>query len=408
MITDPEILKQLMQQGSLLPKEEMLEVARKKGNLYIGIPKETSFQELRVALVPETVSLLVSHGHRVKIESGAGKGASFSDNEYSEAGAEICYDVKEIFQCDIIFKVAPPTEEEVDMMPGNQTLISALQITVQPKEILQKLMTKKVTAVAWDYIRDEDGVFSVVRTMGEIAGTTSILIAGELMSSFSTGKGMMLGGIAGVQPTEVVVLGAGTVGEYASRAAIGLGASVKVFDSSLSRLRRLQTDLGHRVFTSVLQPKVLAKALMRADVVIGALRAPLGRTPCVVTEEMVENMKSGSVVVDVSIDQGGCFETSRITNHNKPTFVKHEVIHYCVPNIASRVSRTASFALSNIFSPLLLEMGDAGGCSSLIANDIGFRSGVYIYKGVLTSEVLGKVFDLRYKDIDLLIMGLKG
>ncbi len=406
MITDPEILKNLMKEGSLLPKEEMLEIARKKGNLYIGIPKETSFQEKRVALVPEAVSLLVANGHRVKIETKSGELSNFSDNEYSEAGAEICYDRAEIFKCDIIFKVAPPSEEEVELMSGGQTLISALQISIQPKVILQKLMQKKITAIAWDYIQDEEGVYPVVRTMGEIAGTTSIIIAAELLSSFESGKGIMLGGVAGVQPTEVVVIGAGTVGEFAVRAALGLGASVKVFDSSLSRLRRLQNNIGTRIFTSVLQPKVLAKSIKRADVVIGAIRAPLGRTPCIVTEEMVSNMKSGSVIVDVSIDQGGCFETSQVTNHNNPTFVKHEVIHYCVPNIASRVSRTASFALSNIFSPILLEMGDQGGCKELIKNDIGFRSGVYMYKGTLTSEVLGKVFNLKFKGIELLLLGM--
>ena len=406
MITDPNILKQLISEGSLLPKEEMLEIARKKGNLNIGIPKETSFQEKRVALVPEAVSLLVANGHRVLIETKSGELSNFSDSEYSEAGAEICYDIKEIFKCDIIFKVAPPSEEEVDLMSGNQTLISALQISVQPKEILQKLMQKKITAVAWDYIQDEENVYPVVRTMGEIAGTTSILIAAELLSAFENGKGIMLGGVAGVQPTEVVVIGAGTVGEFAVRAALGLGASVKVFDSSLSKLRRLQNNIGTRIFTSVLQPKVLAKAIRRADVVIGAIRAPLGRTPCIVTEEMVMDMKSGSVIVDVSIDQGGCFETSEVTNHNKPTFIKHEVIHYCVPNIASRVSRTASFALSNIFSPILLEMGNHGGCKELIKNDIGFRTGVYMYKGTLTSEVLGKVFNLKYKNIELLVLGM--
>ncbi|MDH4471285.1 MAG: alanine dehydrogenase [Fluviicola sp.] len=408
MVKDPELLKQLLKEGNILPMEEMLEISKKKGSLMIGIPKETSFQERRVALVPEAVSLLIANGHNVRIETGAGESSNFLDNEYSEAGAEIVPSAKEVFECDIILKVAPPSEEEVDFMPGGQTLISALQLSVQPKIILQKLIQKKVTAIAWDYIRDEEGVFPVVRTMGEIAGTTSILIAGELLSSFNSGKGIMLGGIAGVQPTEVVVLGAGTVGEFATRAAMGLGASVKVFDNSLSRLRRLQNDLGSRIYTSIIQPKVLAKAVMRADVVIGAIRSPLGRTPCVVSEEMVENMKEGSVVVDVSIDQGGCFETSRVTNHNKPTFVKYGVTHYCVPNIASRVPRTASFALSNIFSPILLSMGDSGGGLDLIRNDQGFRGGVYIYRGILTSEVLGKVFDLKYKDLDLLMMGLKG
>lgn len=405
-MTDPEIIKSLMKEGHLLPQEEMLEIASKKGSLNIGIPRETSFQERRVALVPEAVSLLVANGHQIKIETKAGENAHFSDKDYSEAGAQIVYDKKEIFQCDIIFKVSPPIEEEVDMMTTNQTLISAIQITMQPKKILQKLMEKKVTAIAWDYIKDQDGHFPVVRAMGEIAGNTSILIASELLSSFSDGKGVMMGGIAGVQPTEVVVLGAGTVGEYAARAAIGLGASVKVFDESLGRLRRLQHSTGIRMYTSIIQPKVLAKSLMRADVVIGAIRGKTGKTPCIVSEDMVSNMKTGAIIIDVSIDQGGCFETSEITNHEAPTFDKYGVTHYCVPNIASRVSRTASFAISNIFSPILLEMGDRGGCKELIKKDHGFRSGVYMFKGNLTNQILGKIFDLRYKDIELLLMGM--
>lgn len=408
MTTNPELIKQLLKEGNILPMEEMLEVANRKGQLLIGIPKENSFQEKRVALVPETVSLLVANGHQVLIETGAGVASHFSDNDYSEAGARISVSNRAVFECDIILKVTPPDEEEVDLMRGNQTLISALQLSIQPKSILQKLIAKKITAVAWDYIRDEQGLFPVVRTMGELAGTTSILIAGELLSSYKEGKGMMLGGVAGVQPTEVVIIGAGTVASYAVRAALGLGASVKVFDNSLSRLRRLQNEIGQRVYTSVIQPKVLAKAIRRADVVIGAIRSANGTTPCIVSEEMVESMKDGSVIVDVSIDQGGCFETSHVTNHNKPTFTKHGVIHYCVPNIASRVPRTASFALSNIFSPILMEMGSSGGCLDLIRNNPGFRSGVYIYKGILVSEILGKVFDLKYKDIELLMMGLKG
>lgn len=403
MITNPNVLKSLIEQGGLLPQEEMLEVYKKKGSLQIGIPKEVSFQERRVALVPEAVSLLVSNGHKVKVETSCGEGANFNDNDYSEAGAEVCYDKKEIYACNLIFKVAPPSEHEVDMMTGNQTFISALQISIQPKEVLQKLIKKKITAIAWDYITDETGVFSVVRTLGEIAGTTSVLIAGELLSCYASGKGMILGGIAGVQPTEVVVIGAGTVGESATRSALGLGASVKVFDNSLSKLRRLQNNIGSKVYTSIIQPKVLAKAIRRADVVIGAIRSPFGKTPCIVSESMVESMKTGSVIVDVSIDQGGCFETSKVTNHIEPTFIKHGVIHYCVPNIASRVSRTASFALSNIFSPLLLEMGDNGSSADFISRNEGFRNGVYIYKGVLTNEILGKVFDLKYKNIELLL-----
>ncbi len=406
MITDPETLKSLMKEGSLLPQEEMLAVSFKKGKLSIGIPKETSYQENRVALIPETVQLLVNNGHHVVVESKAGETSQYSDNDYSEAGAEIAEDKKTIFESDMILKVAPPTQDEIDLMPGNQTLISALQLTLQPKETLISLMKKQITAIAWDYIRDEHGIFPVVRAMGEIAGTTSVLIAAELLSNYNKGKGIMMGGVAGVRPTEVLILGAGTVGEYACRAAIGLGASVKVFDNSISKLRRLQNDIGQRIYTSVIQPKLLDKNIRRADVVIGAIRAPFGRTPCIITEEMIKQMKPNSVIVDISIDQGGCFETSRVTNHIKPTYIKHDIIHYCVPNIASRVSRTASIALSNIFTPIILEMGELGGCKNMIRKDAGFRSGVYVYKGKLTSQILGRVFDLPFKDIELLLAAL--
>ena len=406
MKTDPETLKSLMKEGSLLPQEEMLAIARKKGKLMIGIPKETTYQERRVALNPEAVQFLVSNGHQIVVERGAGKSSAFEDHNYSEAGAEIADDRDKVFKSNIILKVAPPTDEELKMMPGNQTLISALQLTLQPKKTLVSLMDKKITAIAWDYIQDEHQIFTVVRAMGEIAGNTSMLIAAELLSNYKSGKGVMLGSVAGVRPTEVVILGAGTVGSYACRTALGLGASVKVFDNSITKLRRLHSELGERVYTSVIQPKILAKAIQRADVVIGAVRAGIGRTPCIVTAEMVESMKPGSVIVDVSIDQGGCFETSKVTNHDASTFSHNGVIHYCVPNIASRVSRTASDALSNIFAPILLNIGDMGGGREMIRKDPGFRSGVYIYQGKLTSEILGKVFDLPFKNIELLLAAM--
>ncbi len=401
-----DAMQALAKEAAMIPQEEMLEKGRKKQSLYIGIPKENSFQENRVALVPEAVALLVSRGHRVKIERGAGVKANFSDADYSEAGAEIADDVKEVYKANILMKIAPPLENEIDMMTEGQILMSALQISIQPDAVLKKLMAKKITAIAWDYIRDEDGIFSVIRSMGEIAGNTAVLIAAEYLSNVNKGKGLMLGGISGTAPSEVVIIGAGTVGEFAARAAMGLGASVKVFDSSTYRLRRLQNDLGTRVWTSIIQPKVLEKALQRADVAIGCLRSQHGKTPCVANDGMVQKMKDGAVIVDVSIDQGGCFETSEITNHDHPIFTKHGVIHYCVPNIASRVSRTASFALSNIFTPLLIRIGDEGGCDGSIRNDIGFRGGVYIYKGKLTSRILGEAFDLPYRDIELLMAGI--
>ena len=402
MILEGDALKSLAQEAALSPQEETLEIGKKKQQLYIGIPKDEGLQDKRVALVPDDVALLTANGHRVLFESEAGINANFSDTEYSEAGAEIVYDKKEVYKANIILKITPPTKSEIDLMQHKQTLISALQLTIQPKGTLKNMMDKKITAIAWDYVQDNEGSYPIIRSMGEIAGNTSILIAAECLSNVNGGKGLMLGGIAGVSPTEVVVLGAGTVGEFATRSALGLGASVKVFDNSISKLRRLQNDLGERIFTSVIQPKVLTKALQRADVVIGAIRAPHGKTPCVVSEDMVKKMKEGSVIVDVSIDQGGCFETSKVTSHNKPTFEKHGVIHYCVPNIASRVSRTASFTLSNTFTPILLQIGDGGGIEKMLRINEGFRHGVYIYNGILTSSFLGETFNLPYKDMGLL------
>lgn len=405
MKTSKELLASLTQ-TALKPQEEMLEVARKKGRLYIGIPKEISFQENRVALVPDAVALLVNNGHEIVIESNAGKMANFQDHDYSEAGAQIVYSPEDVYKADIILKVAPPSPQEIEMMQQKQTLISSLQLTVQPEDFLKQLMAKKITAIAFDWIKDQDNIYTVIRSMGEIAGGTSILIAAEYLSNANNGQGSILGGISGISPTEVVILGAGTVGEFATRAALGLGASVKVFDNSIYRLRRLQTAIGTRVFTSVIQPRVLAKHLKTADVVIGAIRAQQARTPLVVTEEMVSEMKVGSVIIDVSIDQGGCFETSEVTNHTKPVFRKHGVIHYCVPNIASRVSRTASYALSTIFAPILLNIGEEGGVENMLRRDEGVRNGIYIYNGVLTNQVLGEMFKLPYKDINLLMAAM--
>ncbi len=405
MKTSKELMAELTKTARM-PQEEMLEIGRKKGKLFIGIPKEISFQENRVALVPDAVALLVNNGHEVVVETNAGAMANFQDNDYSEAGAHIAHSAEEVFKADIILKVAPPSPVEIGMMQQKQTLISALQLTVQPEDYLKQLMAKRITAIAFDWIKGEDGIYTVIRSMGEIAGGTSILIAAEYLSNVNHGQGSILGGISGISPTEVIILGAGTVGEFATRAALGLGASVKVFDNSIYRLRRLQTSIGTRVFTSVIQPRVLAKHLKTADVVIGAIRSKQGRTPQIVTEEMVSEMKTGSVIIDVSIDQGGCFETSEVTNHTKPVFRKHGVIHYCVPNIASRVSRTASYALSTIFAPILINIGEQGGVDNMLKRDAGVRNGIYIYNGTLTNQMLGEMFKLPYKDINLLMAAM--
>jgi len=396
-----DVAKQAMMQ----PQESMLEVKSKKNKLYIGIPKEVSFQENRIALTPLSVALLVNNGHDIIMESNAGQAANFSDKDYSEQGAQIVYDSKQVYDAaDIIIKIAPPTLKEVELMKPGQILISTLQLSTLKADCLQAMINKKITALSFEHLQDEGGSLTVIRAMSEIVGATSILIAAEYLSNVFDGKGLMLGGITGVPPTEIVILGAGTVGEYAARTAISLGAEVKVFDPSIYKLRRLQNNIGTRVFTSVVQPIVLEKAITTCDVAIGAMRAEDGRSPCIISESIVSRMKPNSVVIDVSIDQGGNFETSEVTNHTNPTFRKYDVIHYCVPNIASRVARTATYALTNIFAPILLDIGEHGGLKNVIWQKAGVRNAVYIYQGHLTNKHIGERFNIPSKDLDLLIV----
>ena len=387
----------------VLPKEEMLEVKPNHQKLEIGIPKESSFQENRVSLTPDSVGLLVANGHSVIIQKDAGSASNFSDNEYTEKGAHIVYTKKEVFQSNFILKIEPPTEDELSLMNNGQQLISAVQMSTQSKNYFESLVKKNITSFGFEFIKDKHAKLPFVRIMSEIAGNTSMLIAAEYLSTVNNGKGLMLGGISGLIPTNVVVIGAGTVGEYACRTALGLGASVVLFDDSITKLRRLQNNIHYPISTSTLQPKALLKSLRRADVVIAALRIGNERVPTVVNEEMAKQMKSGAVVIDVSIDQGGCFETSEVTSHKNPTFNRHEVIHYCVPNIASRVSRTASMAISNIITPILLNIADYGGVEEAIRRDDSLRSGVYTFNNRLTNELLSKQFEIPFFDLDLVM-----
>tara|TARA_B100001758_G_C18396048_1_gene605992 strand:+ start:1054 stop:2259 length:1206 start_codon:yes stop_codon:yes gene_type:complete len=387
----------------VLPKEEMLEVKPNHQTLEIGIPKESSFQENRVSLTPDSVGLLVANGHSVFIQKDAGAASNFSDNEYAEKGAHIVYTKKEVFQSNFILKIEPPTEDELSLMNNGQQLISAVQMSTQSRGYFESLVRKNISSFGFEFIKDEHDKLPFVRIMSEIAGNTSMLIAAEYLSTVNNGKGLMLGGISGLIPTNVVVIGAGTVGEYACRTALGLGASLVLFDDSITKLRRLQNNIHSPISTSTLQPKALLKSLRRADIVIAALRTGNERVPTVVSEEMVKQMKSGAVVIDVSIDQGGCFETSEVTSHKNPTFNRHEVIHYCVPNIASRVSRTASMAISNIVTPILLNIADYGGVEEAIRRDRSLRSGVYTFNNRLTNELLSKQFDMPFFDLDLVM-----
>lgn len=386
----------------LLPQEETLEIFKRKGELYIGIPKETAFQEKRVCLTPDAVSALVNNGHKVLLEAGAGVGASFSDKDYSEAGAEITKDAAKVYACPMVLKVEPPSLEQIKLLNPQAILISALQLKTQSKKYFELLASKRVTALAFEFIRDNDGLYPAVRALSEIAGTASVLIASELLSKVSEGNGLLFGNISGVPPIEVVVIGAGTVGEFAARGAIGLGANVKIFDNSISKLRRIQTNLGRTLFTSTLQPKNLIKALKRCDVVIGAVRG-INRSPIVVTEAMVASMKQGAIIMDISIDMGGCFETSEVTTHKNPTFVKHGIIHYCVPNIPAKYPRTSSVSISNMFTPYLLKIAEDGGIENCLRFDKGLKNGLYFYHGILTNKSVGEWFDLKYSDINLLI-----
>tara|TARA_B110001469_G_scaffold25771_1_gene26566 strand:+ start:3464 stop:4660 length:1197 start_codon:yes stop_codon:yes gene_type:complete len=386
----------------LLPQAEMLEIKKRKGTLFIGLPKESHLGEKRVCLTPDAVGAFTIHGHRIVVETGAGDGANYTDKEYADAGAKISYNTEEAFKCNIILKVAPPREEEIGYINPQAILISSLQLKTQNKQYFESLAKKRITAIAFDYIKDEEGAYPIVKSLSEIAGTASVLIAGELMSGVNKGNGLLFGNIGGVPPTSVVILGAGTVGEFAARTAIGLGARVKVFDNSITKLRRLQQCLNAPIYTSTVQPKSLAKALMRCDVAIGAIRGK-NRSPIIATESMIENMKEGAVIVDVSIDRGGCFETSNITTHKTPTFIKHGVVHYCVPNIPARYARTASVSISNIFTPYLLNIADEGGFENTARFDKSLRNGMYFYHGVLTNRTVADWFDLPFRDINLLI-----
>jgi alanine dehydrogenase len=391
------------QKGQLMPQEETLETTFEKDKLTIGIPKELSPNENRIALVPEAVNLLVENGHRVIVEEYAGANAHFTNEQYAEAGAEIVATHEEIFTADYILKISPLTMDELERLDQHKIIFSSIFLPDRDKSYFEKLMAKKVKMVSYEFIQDKTGGFPVIKSMSEIVGNTSVLIAAEYLSNASYGRGVMLGGFPGIKPTEMVIIGAGTVAEYAARTALGMGAYVKVFDNSIYKLRTIQNNLGNRVFTSILQPKVLLKALKEADVVIAAKHSDAGVAPCFISEEMVRQMHPGSVIVDVSIDQGGCFETSRVTSHQDPVYQTHGITHYCVPNIASRVPHTASYSLSNFLTPLLLNIAEEGGFDRFIKIDHEFSRGIYIYNGMMTNKQISDLFDIPFRDLDLLL-----
>ncbi|HAI57580.1 MAG: alanine dehydrogenase [Saprospiraceae bacterium] len=397
------IFSEFFTKGQYETQSEMLAVDGDKKGVTIGIPREILSSEHRVSLVPHSIRTLIGYGHRVIVESNAGEESNFSDIDYSEAGADIASSREQVFKSNIVLKVAPPSLEEIDMMDQDVILMSSMQIPSLTKEFIDKLKKKRITALAMEYLQSEDGSFPIVRIMSEIAGMVSMLTAAEYLTNTNKGRGVLLGGVSGVPPAKVVILGAGVVGEFAVKTALGLGASVRIFDNDISKLMRIQSIVGRQLHTSAINPVYLGYQLMSADVVIGAIHSKTGRTPILITEQMVSRMKEGSVIIDVSIDQGGCIETSEMTTHDNPSFVKHGVIHYCVPNIASKVSRTASVAVSNILTPLLLRTGGAISVEHLLYASKGIRNGCYTYRGCLTNEYLSKRFNMKYTSLDLLL-----
>jgi alanine dehydrogenase len=391
----------------LMPQEEMLESTPHKSKMIIGLPKELSKNENRIPIIPEAVKLLVERGHKVLIEDGAGVNANFSNEQFAEVGANIVISAEETYKSDIILKVAPPLVQEMEMLGKHKVLFSSLMLPEAKKSFFQKLMSQKSIALAYEYIQDKSGALPVMKSISEIIGNTSILIASKYLMSTEFGKGKLLGGFPGIIPSEVVIIGSGTVAEFAARTALGMGASVKIFDNSIYKLRNIQNNLGYSISTSTLHSKSLKTALRNADVVISAKFTTHGISKCIISEDTVSKMEPGSVIIDVSIDQGGCFETSKVTNHDNPVYVKHGVTHYCVPNIASCIPNTASCSLSNILAPMLMRISDYGGIENMLKQDRSFRKGVYIYNGILTNNYVGNTFDIPSQDLELLMAAFR-
>lgn len=388
----------------LVPMEKPFALREQHRTLRIGIPKEVSNEERRVALAPYGAGILASAGHEVAVERGAGDQAHFTDVEYSEAGADVVEDAAELYaRSQLIVKVFPPTESELDLMQEGQILISALHLGNTTPDFLRRLMSLRITGIGFEFISDPDGTFPIVRMMHEISGSMSIQVAARLLESAEGGRGVMLGGISGVPPATVVILGAGVVGEWAARTALGYGAQVIVLDSDLGALRSMEHYLGRRVTTAVANVQYVQQAVARADVVIGAMMKVGQRSPMLVTREMVANMRPGAVVVDLVTDQGGCIETSRPTSFSEPTFVEQGVIHYCVPNMPSNAARTATYALTNVLVPYLLDVGEAGSINDALWTNTSLRNGTYVYRRHLTKKSLAALFGMPHRDIELLI-----
>lgn len=392
-----------IEQG-VLTLEKVAQTRKSENQLKIGIPKETTSEERRVAVTPEGVETLINAGHMVFVEKGAGETSRFGDDLYVLAGAHIAASASDLYaQAELIAKMFPPTGAELSLLQDRQILISALHLGSATAELIQKLMALRITAIGFEFIRDTDGTFPIVRMMHEITGALSIQLATRFLESTSGGRGLILGGISGIPPATVVILGSGIIGEWAARAALGYGANVMVLDTELGPLRQIEHFLSRNVTTAMANPQYLRRAIRSADVVIGAKMKHGQRSPVLITEDMIAEMRPGSVVIDLMMDQGGCIETSRPTTLSQPTFVQHGVIHCCIPNLPSAVSRTSSIALSNVLVPYLLEIGEQGSINNALWYNPSLRNGTYVYRSHLTKKSLAAMFNMPHRDIELLI-----
>jgi alanine dehydrogenase len=369
----------------------------------IGILKEKFPSERRVALTPGGVQTLVSLGATVYVERNAGSLSYFSDDEYHSAGGTIAYSPEEIVnRSDIVLKIAPPTEAELNLLRDGQTFFSALHLAIAKRKTIETLLDKHITAIAHELIENERGDLPIVQTMAEIAGQISIQVAAYYLQTHGGGRGVLLGSITGVPAANVLILGAGTVGRTAAHVALGFGANVMIIDKNMNRLREVENLFQWRINTAVSDQYNIERAVREADAVIGAVLLKGEKTPHLVSESMVKQMKPGSVIVDISIDQGGCVETSRPTTLLDPTYIAHGVVHYCVPNTPASVPRTATVGWTNVLLPFLREATEMG-MEKVLQADIGLSKGVCTFQGHCTNNSAAKAFDLKAADVQQLL-----
>lgn len=371
--------------------------------MIIGVPRETHRHEHRVGLNPFAVRRLSRQGHAVLVESRAGEAAHFTDRNFQDAGGQIVYNPEEAYRrSDLVCRVGAISTDELQLLKGDSVICAFHHLAVMPKENVEKLMALKATLIGYEVIRDGKGDLAVLLPTSEMAGQMAVHVAAHLLQKEAGGRGILLGSVVGVPPPTVVILGAGTVGRAAARQALASGAHVIVLDAEVGKLQALHREFGGRAVTVLAEEERLQQYTAIADALIGAVLIPGARAPFLVTEAMVKAMKPGSVIIDVSIDQGGCVETSRPTTLDDPTYVLHGVVHYCVGNMTANIPRTASRALANASLEYIEEIASRG-LDAALREDAGLAAGVYLWRGEMVNEEVGAALGLPAKVLPKLL-----